>query len=173
MSKRLDIKGKKFGRLSVLSDAGNDKFRRRLWLCVCDCGNNKVVAAVDLQCGKTRSCGCAKLERLAVLARTNVTHGDLRGGQESTEYKSWSAMKRRCLNPNSHAFERYGGRGIAVCDQWRQSFSVFLADMGRKPSSRHSLDRIDNNGNYEPENCRWATPKQQVDNRRPNRQVEI
>ena len=133
--------------------------------CLCDCGREKHVRVFNLKNKKhpTRTCGCRCL---------HVTHGMTRGRQESPEYRSWSSMIQRCTNPKHHAYDRYGGRGIQVCDRWR-SFAVFLSDMGPRPSLEHSLDRYpDNNGNYEPGNCRWATAEQQAGNCRHNRFIE-
>lgn len=104
---------------------------------------------------------------------TNVTHGHSRG-KESPEYRCWQDMKGRCHNPDHKFFKYYGGRGISVCDRWRNDFSAFIADMGNRPTPKHTIDRFpDNNGNYEPENVRWATRRQQVDNRRTTRTVML
>lgn len=153
-----DIKGKKYGRLLVLSIAGRDKFRKVTWNCLCDCGNSVVVAGCSLRSGTTSSCGC--YQKIAC-----VTHG----GYKSKEYKSWAEMLSRCNNPNTTAYHNYGGRGIRVCERWANSFATFLADMGPKPSPSHSIDRINNEGDYFPGNCRWATKKEQDTNRRQTR----
>jgi hypothetical protein len=150
--------GRRFGRLTVISDAGNNKYSNAQWLCLCDCGATKTVGGRSLRVGKSQSCGCVTLE----VNRSRMT----RHGKTGTcEHNIWLTMRDRCRNPKNHKFSAYGGRGIAVCDRWN-SFEAFLADMGPRPTSRHSIDRIDNDGNYEPDNCRWATSKEQRANQR-------
>lgn len=163
-TKRPVLAGERFGRLSAISNIGVNGNLQRLWLCQCDCGENTTVAGAGLRSGNTQSCGCIRRERAIRLGCERKTHGE--ATTRTPEYYSWSAMKERCLNPRKDNYPRYGGRGILVCDRWREDFEAFLADMGRRPSQRHTLDRIDTNGNYEPDNCQWSTPKQQANNRR-------
>ena len=120
----------------------------------------------SLRGGVSLSCGCLQRE-------IATTHGESRVGAYTPEYNAWSSMRRRCAARSGDKFRRYGARGITVCDRWRESFENFLADMGRKPTPKHSIDRVDNDGNYEPSNCRWATAKEQQRNRGFNRLVTI
>jgi hypothetical protein len=126
--------------------------------CICDCGNTGTYYLCNLKSGKTKSCGCLYNETRV----GNYKHG----GTGTREYSIWKAMKRRCYNKNVKDYPNYGGRGIIVCDRWLNSFENFISDMGKKPSAEYSIDRIDVNGNYEPSNCRWATPKEQRLNQR-------
>lgn len=166
-----DLTGQTFGRLIVIFQAGKDRYNYALWETKCSCGNKRIVNGRDLRAGDTTSCGCAKRER--IIARS-TTHGLTKGGRLPLGYVSWSGAKNRCLNPNNKSFRLYGGRGITMCKRWSDSFEAFIADMGNPPSRRHSLDRFPNqDGNYEPCNCRWATAKQQSDNQRTNRILEF
>ena len=162
MAKFEDKTGKRYGKLTVISRAENDKYGRARWRCKCDCGNEIVVDAGHLNQGNTKSCGCQNKFYTNNPQRTHgMTH--------TPEYTAWCDMKTRCYNPNSNRYKQYGGRGIKVCDRWLHSFENFFKDMGARPSNEYSLDRIDVDGNYEPNNCRWATEQQQANNKTTNR----
>lgn len=171
MSKKmLDISGNKFGELIAIQFHSRGILNRPKWLCKCSCGNEKVVYYSFLMSGHTKSCGC--LKRINTV-RANVVHGQSRNDGTTSEYAAWQGMKTRCYNKNSKHYKDYGGRGISICDRWLQSFENFFEDMGKRPSNKHSLDRFPNNdGNYEPSNCRWATKMQQAANCRSNHWVE-
>ena len=159
---KFDISGEKYGRLTAVSrteHAGSCAY----WTCQCECGETCVVATSDLRSGHTRSCGCLRRE---IAPKASLTHGNTRGRRFSPTYVVWTAIKMRCLRASSPTYKDYGARGITVCDRWRDSFEAFLADMGERPSRKHSIDRINNSKGYEPGNCRWATQAEQVRNSR-------
>ena len=153
--------GQRFGRLTAIKRIAGK------WRCRCDCGKVVRVFRENLTSGHTRSCGCLARDVTARRNRDNARHGHCKNNQSTKIYRVWSSMLERCRSPQHHAYDRYGGRGITVCDRWLV-FENFLADMGECPSG-YSLDRINNDGNYEPSNCRWATDSEQNKNRRPRR----
>lgn len=162
--------GKKYGRLTVLADAGRDKHNHPKWLFKCDCGVEKAIKKTNVLSGLTVSCGCFFIE---TMKKTFTKHGESIGRVASPEYTAWHRMKQRCYKEDHQDYPEWGGRGIRVCDRWLESFENFLADMGRRTSPKHSLDRFPNNdGNYELTNCRWATKKEQAANRRSTKWYE-
>jgi hypothetical protein len=157
-----DLTNQKFGRLTVLCFIGRGKHGGDAqWLCRCDFGKQSVIVrGNNLHSGHTKSCGCWNLER-------STKHGRTRKGTETAEYCSWRCMKARCLNPKHKYFKHYGARGISICWRWLSDdgFENFLADLGERPKET-TLDRINVNGNYEPDNCRWAAASEQRRNQR-------
>lgn len=157
--------GERFGRWEVIALTGVQQYL----VCKCDCGTERPVFRNSLVNGTSVSCGCYNKERSI---QANTKHGEVSRGKPSVEYTTWQAMLRRCYNTKNPRYSSYGGRGIKVCNRW-QSFEPFLQDMERRPSTAHSLDRIDNDKDYEVGNCRWATASEQMTNRRNTLTIDI
>jgi len=161
----LDLSGRVFGRLAVVFRTEERKCGSIVWECRCECGKVVHAKSTNLHLGLTRSCGCYQKD----MQRKAVTrHGRAR----TPEYRAWADLKVRCTCQTNSRWDGYGGRGISVCERWLESFEAFFEDMGERPSSKHSIDRIDNNGNYEPSNCRWATWEEQYKSRSCNVFIE-
>lgn len=161
----VDLTGQRFGMLAVIGIHERDSRKRIHWLCRCDCGGESTPVAGNLTSGNSESCGCRKRE---VLPESTFKDGRCR----MPEYWVYNSMKGRCLYPHYNDYEYYGGRGIKVCDRWLNSFENFLADMGPRPSPKHSIERNDGDGDYTPENCYWATWRQQGRNKSNNHWIE-
>lgn len=169
--KCIDLTGQKFGRLTVIERAGNTKHGAAKWRCVCECGKETIVIGEELRKGNTRSCGCLAKKSTSDRMKCSVPKNRTHGKAGTPVYKEWSQMKRRCSNPEDKSYTNYGGRGIIVCDRWRDSFEAFYEDVSKLPhfgEKGYSLNRVDNDGNYEPNNVEWATNKKQANNRRSN-----
>jgi hypothetical protein len=160
----IDLTGQRFGRWTVLSISGKNLVGQLYWDVLCDCGEHRTVAGHALRYRQTQSCGC--LSRECIKTRS-VTHGK----SGSIEHNRWKTMKNRCFSPNNKQYADYGGRGITICERWLHSFENFLADIGPCPGPGYTIDRIDNDGSYTPDNCRWATRIEQCNNTRKNRML--
>lgn len=165
MGSFIDQTGKTFGRLTVLSYEGHMR-----WRCQCQCGNFKSVRTSHLVYGKIQSCGCLRDQQSRERALAGVPRKNFDGRSRTPEYSIFLAIRQRCNNPNNTFYHYYGGRGIKICDRW-STFDAFIADMGRKPDPKSTIDRIDTNGDYTPENCRWVSRKVQQNNCRNNRRL--
>jgi hypothetical protein len=168
MSKFMDLSGQQFGRLTAKNALQRGRDTR--WLCVCECGEEKIIRRALLLKGLTKSCGCLNKE---LTIKRNLKHGKATRKLGNPEYRTWCKIKERCFNPKIKSYEDYGGRGITVCEAWVNSFETFLADMGPRPEGKYSIERKDFNGNYCPENCIWLPMSEQAGNKRSNVLIEF
>jgi hypothetical protein len=171
----LELTGLRFGKWTVIKRSGTNKWRASTWACLCDCATRRDVVGSVLIRGESLSCGC---DAPRMNSEQHTIHGESgkrvnRLHDRSPEYSSWLSMIARCFNKSHKAYHQWGGRGITVCERWKSSYTLFLDDMGRRPSRTHSIERINNNGNYEPGNCKWATPEEQSNNTRRNHLLEF
>lgn len=162
----IDLTGHQFGRLTVLERTYKKNSRGPYWLCKCSCGNTTIVRSSSLKDGTTQSCGCYNTE---LCSKINLVHGMSR----TPEYRAWTNIIQRCFNPNHPSFKDYGARGITVCKEWKNSFMAFFNDMGKRPSPKLTIERVDNHKGYFSENCIWASRKKQSNNNRRNHLITI
>jgi len=165
-TKFIDFTNRTFTRLTAINRAENDKTGHVQWNCVCTCGNKVVVPAKSLKTGNNKSCGCLKKE-------LDKTRGITHGLSKTPEYHAWDNIKGRCYNINDKRFSDYGGRGITVCEEWKNDFLAFYNCVGPRPSKKHSIDRIDNDGDYRQGNVKWSTAKEQQNNTRQNHYITV
>lgn len=168
MSATIDLTGKQFGQLMVLAKAQSVS-GRAAWVCRCACGCEKVVIGQLLRREAVVSCGCQAKKRAREMGRANKRHGMT----NTPEFRTWTALISRCMNPKDYRYKRYGGRGITVCERWLESFENFVKDVGEQPFVGAELDRKNNDGNYEPKNCHWVTSKENNNNRSSNRVINF
>ena len=159
-----DITGKQYGKLTAIKRVGSDKWGGSLWLCKCECGNEKVISCGHLKSGASQSCGCVRIERTK---QANTRHSMT----DTRLYRAWHHIKNRCTNPNVDGYKDYGGRGIKMCDEWQDFINFKEWALNNGYTDTLTIERIDVNGNYEPSNCKWATMKEQQNNKRNNHLV--